>query len=567
MKMYELILSNNKIVVLNERKFTFLKLINQLGFLNRDQLTLLWSVVNKSYKSFSYSVLRRWLVQYHLLEKHISPQKYLSDLSRPVYYVSSTGINLLKKYHVDYIPLDYLQFNSHNEQCNEVTIQTLFRAAFSYDLNNNLNLQLRNNDMKQLITSPFFELSQLDLRPFSMQVNNYKAYPLIPDQIISFNQGNNRCEIMIELDNRTENNTVQLQKIANYIYYAKKNPNKRILLAIAITDGSLTNRKNKRFKPVYQKINNLLSKFKRSVVNNNVLLEDLYLETRNLMITVSGVSEAHIDLADFILNTDLISPSIYSMKSLAILLTQKTKKQIIFKQNDSLPKTNYFTTQGQLLGQMFDSDNHNSHIKLFLGFEHSLDTYIYLHKASQRHYSFIYVYPMRAEKLLTPAIVNSSILAYQMVLGANYNVSLIFQMLYIKKQYSNYLYHFFKFGKISASDISDYSHLTYLHPHNIPYINQFLKGTRLEINGESTRSYKQLHDLALKITSSQEFSNQLNIQDIPLEVVCNIFKQLPIKAFKFPFTSSPLPDNQLEVFFPNKINPEKRTKFAFYPNK
>ena len=83
--MYELILSNNKIVVLNERKFTFLKLINQLGFLNRDQLTLLWSVVNKSYKSFSYSVLRRWLVQYHLLEKHISPQKYLSDLSRPVY--------------------------------------------------------------------------------------------------------------------------------------------------------------------------------------------------------------------------------------------------------------------------------------------------------------------------------------------------------------------------------------------------------------------------------------------------------------------------------------------------
>lgn len=217
---------------------------------------------------------------------------------------------------------------------------------------------------------------------------------------------------------------------------------------------------------------------------------------------------------------------------------------------------------------MLDSDNHNSHnIKLFLGFEHSLNTYIYLHKASQRHYSFIYVYPMRAEKLSTPAINNSSILAYQMVLGANYNVSLIFQMLYVKKQYSNYLYHFFKFGKISASDTSDYSHPTYLQPYNVPFINQILKGTGLEINEESTKSYKQLHNLALKLSSSQEFSNRLNIQDIPLEVVCSIFKQLPIKAFKFPFISSPLPDNQLEVFFPDKINPEKRTKFAFYPNK
>ena len=57
--MYEISINSNKTIRFNEKQFTLLKLIGQLGFVNSNQLNLIWSVINKTYVSCSYSTIRR----------------------------------------------------------------------------------------------------------------------------------------------------------------------------------------------------------------------------------------------------------------------------------------------------------------------------------------------------------------------------------------------------------------------------------------------------------------------------------------------------------------------------
>ena len=99
--MYELLIRNHKSVSLNARQFRFLKIIGQLGFLNFNQLTLLWSTVSQTYSSFSHSMLRKWINQYQLLKTRPVKKYKPSELSRPVYYLSPAGIRMLTKYHTD----------------------------------------------------------------------------------------------------------------------------------------------------------------------------------------------------------------------------------------------------------------------------------------------------------------------------------------------------------------------------------------------------------------------------------------------------------------------------------
>ena len=57
--MYEILLKNHKSIKLNSKQFQFLKIIGQLGFLNYSQLTMLWSVVKRTYSNFSHSMLKK----------------------------------------------------------------------------------------------------------------------------------------------------------------------------------------------------------------------------------------------------------------------------------------------------------------------------------------------------------------------------------------------------------------------------------------------------------------------------------------------------------------------------
>ena len=196
--MYEISINSNKTIRFNEKQFTLLKLIGQLGFVNSNQLNLIWSVINKTYISFSYSTIRRWITTYHLLKKRpITPSKIKrsSNLSRPVYYLSSIGVRMLQKYQVDYIPLSRLKFNSHNEQCNEVTVQTIFKAAFDVDLFNKPGQKSLDQKVEHILASSTFNLDELDLRPFARQIINYQKYPFVPDQIIGFTQKIGRAHV------------------------------------------------------------------------------------------------------------------------------------------------------------------------------------------------------------------------------------------------------------------------------------------------------------------------------------------------------------------------------------
>lgn len=579
--MYELLIKNHKSVSLNARQFRFLKIIGQLGFLNFNQLTLLWSTVSQTYSSFSHSMLRKWINQYQLLKTRPVKKYKPSELSRPVYYLSPAGIRMLTKYHTDYIPSEYLKFNPHNEQCNEVTIQTLFKAAFDIDLINNPKQEPLNSNLKYLIASSHFNLDQIDLRPWAKQVPDYKKYPFVPDQMISFNQDGHRCEIMIELDNRTEDNQIQIQKIINYMVYANNHPNKRILMVIAIADGSLTSFKLRHYRPVYKKINNLLEKFKNKHLRDSkriYSLGSIYRKIHNLTITVAGVREAHIDLSDFITNKNPVVSYYLVLNALAKSIATKLGKKVVFQINRKLMHTNldYISWQNKVIGYMVYNSNPSIYQPVLVGYEHTLDTYLDLFDCIPK--GCIYAFPLRPRKLLTPAIPKYHLkqydhplyeqgMVYQPVLEDNINPNWLLQLLFAKQRYYRYLYKFFTTGKISTSDKTNYSKLTYLTSIAHLSANQYLQLYHIKLQATSSRNYRILRKLALQSSSPKEFAKQLNPEEIPLELISSIFHQLSIKAFSSPY----LPTSSIHqrfnpinyLFWPDTANPYKRAKILF----
>ena len=584
--MYEIVINSNKTITLNEKQFAFLELIGQLGFSNFNQLTLLWSIVNRTYVSFSHSMLRRWINNYHLLKKYpvIPSQKiHSSNLSRPVYHLSSFGVRALKSNNIDYIPLEQLNCNSHNEECNEVTIQALFQAAFDVDLVNNSQLKPINQNLKNIVASSEFDLSKLDLRPFSKQVDNYKIYPFIPDQMINFTHSGQKCEVMIELDNRTENDNIQMKKIFNYIKYAYQHPQTQIMMVIAITDGSLPTYRVPKYSMPYLKVNNLLSKFKTYIIEyhgQKYSLVDLYRRVPNLTITIAGVKEAHVDIADFINDKNCISFSIAELKLLANILTKKYKHKVVFQTNKKidLDRSNYLNIQGKTIGYMIYNPNPIIYQPIKIGYEHTLDTYLDLNSCIPKNY--IYCFPTRSRKLLVPAISDyyqrnpgqpifsqKQGMIFQPILEDNINPKWLLQLLFAREHYYKYLYNFFTSGTIAASNTAHYEKLTYVNSRAYRIVNLYLQQAHVQLNNNSPRPYQTLHNIAIKTNSAKEFAKQLNPQDIPLEVINSIFRQIPIKAFSSPYypTSSShtslVPSNYL--YLPNHPDPKKRIKIAF----
>lgn len=585
--MYEININVHKNIKLNAKQFALLQLVGQLGFLNFNQLNLLWCVINKAYVSFSYSVLRRWINNYHLLKKRsVTPSKTKrsSNLSRPVYYLSPIGARMLQKYKADYIPLERLNYNSHNEQCNEVTVQTLFRAAFDTDLLNSPKQKPLDQQIKHILASPTFNLDKLDLRQFSKQVANYKRYSFIPDQMIGFDLNGHRCEVMIELDNKTENDNVQIEKIYNYLTYAFDNPDKQILMVIAITDGSLPNYRVSEYRLPYIKINNLLAKFRASTVtykHQKLSLANIYRQVRNLTVAIAGVSEAYVDIADFINNKDYTNLSTIAFTKMAHLLTNRFKHKVVFQKIQTIhsKQLNYLDSQGLTLGYLIYNSNPTISQTIKFGYEHTLDTYLDLYNCIPKDY--IYSYPTRVRKLLAPAIPayyrnnpgqskysHLQGMVYQPIMEDNINLNWVLHLLFAKKHYYKYLYLFFSTGKISAADNPhNYDTLTYIRSTTYLFLNPYLEKLHIQLKDIPSRSYKVVHAMAEKVTSAKEFAQQIHVQDIPTEVITSIMRQIPIRAFSSPYYSTSssrsdfLPDEYL--YLPDQVNPNKRTKISF----
>lgn len=301
---------------------------------------------------------------------------------------------------------------------------------------------------------------------------------------------------------------------------------------------------------------------------------------KNLTITVSGVREAHIDIADFICNKNCTSFSKITLQALANTLTKRFNQKVTFKVNKKINTNHldYLDIQGQTLGYMVYDPNSTVYQTVKIGYEHSLDTYLDLYNDIPRN--VIYSFPTRIRKLLIPSIPTyyknnsgQSIfsqkqgMVYQPILEDNSNPKWLLQLLYAKLHYYNYLYNFFLTGKISASDNADYNDLTYIRSKAYSFLNSYIRGFNTQIKYFPPKPYKRLHTIALQSTSPREFAEHLNIQDIPVEVVRNIFHQIPIRAFSSPYlsTSSLYPNFTPEqyLYLPDKVNPTRRTKISF----
>lgn len=154
------------------------------------------------------------------------------------------------------------------------------------------------------LKEPTFNLGEYDTRGFKQQHQRFDE-TFVADEDISFYRKGVRHEFFLELDNRTETNGAIVDKIVNYVNYARNNPDDEILMEVAYADGSVSTKKYGKYSPIPKKISNFLSRFLESSIADQETGEMYYIptllqHTPNLRVSISEVSESHQDPADFL---------------------------------------------------------------------------------------------------------------------------------------------------------------------------------------------------------------------------------------------------------------------------
>ena len=226
--------------------------------------------------------------------------------------------------------LDHLQFNDSSKYLREKPAVRRFAE---------LNANVLTRDLS-LINNPAFCLDDFDFSPFNRQFKNEFAekneLPFVADMMISFNRHHQRHELFVELDNRTESNDRQANKILNYLQYAIKHPKKDIEVIFAVTDGSLSSNRAKNFANVGRKLGNLANRIMQTFVVQNgqqVYLADLYQQASNLQVRLCGVSEAYIDVAEYLLGSNYFPDYLISLNQLIKTMNNQTDWKASFHPN------------------------------------------------------------------------------------------------------------------------------------------------------------------------------------------------------------------------------------------
>ena len=146
---------------LNEKDLKLLKLVGDLGFVNLNQLDMLWSVISHYPTRFTRSILREWCSHDGLLKKvDKSKDKRPSKLSRTVYHLTNKAKHFLTNQHIwpnSAVNAPNVGLNSHNEQAIEVIVQGIYAAAFKYQTLGTTNqLYTTNNYQNYIVTNPNF---------------------------------------------------------------------------------------------------------------------------------------------------------------------------------------------------------------------------------------------------------------------------------------------------------------------------------------------------------------------------------------------------------------------------
>ena len=197
-----------------------------------------------------------------------------------------------------------------------------------------------------LISNPSFDINNYDFRSFNQQFGytfaESKNLPFVADEMIFFTRNQRKHETFLELDNRTESNQTQVQKIMNYIWYALKHQEKEISMIIAITDGSLKSRKVPNYTNLGRKVGNMTSLFLRTYLNTDqskrVYLGALYRQAKNLHIYITGVSEAHLDIASILLGSNYLADQLVTVRQLSSELAKHTRWNVTYTASKKVSK-------------------------------------------------------------------------------------------------------------------------------------------------------------------------------------------------------------------------------------
>lgn len=265
----------------------------------------------------------------------------------------------------------------------KLCLSTQKNSLSQYDPDQMIKIDTKNINSSILpLANPAFNLKDYDTRNFKSQYNP-EYFVFYPDEVISFTRDAVRHEVFIELDNRTETNQTQIQKILNYISYALDHPDRKILVSFPLTDGSLPSKRITSYQNSAKKLSILNSKFLESFVpdenGEKIYLRDLYSVASNLTIFISGVSEAHIDIAPFLLDapeadvTEQIKDFMQAVKS-------STPWDVVYYANAK--KSSRLEPEGYLLFEHRQSEFR--FIKsVIAGKEHALDTTLKINKSLQ----------------------------------------------------------------------------------------------------------------------------------------------------------------------------------------
>lgn len=318
---------------------------------------------------------------------------------------------------------------------NIVLIKTDIAKATNNCLDNQFNYL--NRDFiwsNNMIANNYLDLEKYDFRTFNKQLGNQfgesREFPFESDMMISFTRNNRRQELFIELDNRTESNQIQIQKVINYIWYARHNPDKDIQMIISVTDGSLPMPpKFLTYSNVSRKLGSLTSALIKAYFHDKngekIYLYKAYMNTPNLTIKVSGVSETGVDVAEFLLGSNPFNKQYAALQSLIRTFESSGHYKCTLSVNSVYRKctaSSVFMNYDYNLGGTTSTQFEYSHaikdprlgfleittllthkkakVPIIFGLEHSLDTVITQLQLSSSTTQPIVIFPPR-ERLLT----------------------------------------------------------------------------------------------------------------------------------------------------------------------
>ena len=481
--------------------------------------------------------------------------------------------------------LDHLQFTDSSTHLREKPAVRRFAE---------LNANVLTRDLS-LINNPAFCLDDFDFSPFNRQFKNEFAekneLPFVADMMISFNRHHQRHELFVELDNRTESNDRQANKILNYLQYAIKHPKKDIEVIFAVTDGSLSSNRVKNFANVGRKLGNLANRIMQTFVVQNGqqgYLADLYQQASNLQVRLCGVSEAYLDVAEYLLGSNYFPDYLISLNQLIKTMNNQTDWKASFHPNQmfkGLLENPSLLTQVEGMNHNTSYRNHESKsLKRYLpesvinqqgvwgtivfsypkanisyqqpvlfGHEHELNTVMetynlsYLAKKSSQYGYPIVIYPHR-ERLITSVSLPlfKSLISWSDYYGfrqplivqprfsQNDSLQLRQELRWLTIQYARTIHQFFL--NVDSQLVLAQRERYYQNHFSFPDIDSL----------RPARSFNELHQLAKKLRQS-EFVNQLQLNELPKYLVNQLLSRWPQGLYSSPIISSlPYWNNQIE---------------------